>query len=444
MDVCDPVYQLVAFNEERITPDRYNRFFNPNICHVCKLTYNENFIICNQCFMISYCSKKHRLLHLEQHTQICTVIANYLKKDLLWEINRSNQQEWLQSRKEFICIVKRQLSRDLEPYETQMIMFASSCLICHQQQNLRTCMTCYSTNYCSEHAKAFESNHSSNCKELLLSLNLAIKVPYGVKFKSKFSTFPDKNRPINDMNSFIQQYYRSRRQSKYLLGVDYFYTEYVSGPLTLYYGMKNAKLLHFLRSHMCVIHIIMASPIDREYLPAWELLLHLLHQIKDLKIVLIGPKLNDESNDIEICFGCNTRYSQKLSFECYSMPYYKYADSVNYKQPDIVVGFQADLSDKKSFLKVRDQDCPFLLTAKSKHTSCQNMSKLGMILNSSLYPVYHDENKFSSFRPCRDFENNGVSYCNKVLAVFRNLRKRNLHLQGKLLEPNKDCDIDMI
>ncbi|XP_032690372.1 uncharacterized protein LOC116853412 [Odontomachus brunneus] len=423
MELGDSVYQLVAFSEEKLTPDRYNKFFNPNICHVCKLTYNENFIICDQCFMISYCSGKHRLLHLEQHMQICTVIANYLKKDLIWEIHRLSQEEWIQSRKEFIDIIKGQLSRDLEPYEMQMIMFASSCLICHQQQNLRTCMTCYSSNYCGDHAKVFESHHSSTCKELLLYLNLAIKVPHGIKFESKFSTFPDRNRPIKDMDSFIQQYYRSRRQLRSLLAIDYFYTEYVSGPLTLYYGMKNASLLQSLQKNTCVIHIIAASPVDRKYLPAWELLLHLLHKIKDLKIVLIGPELTNESDNIEICFRCNTRCSQKFSFECYRMLYHNYVDSVNYKRPNLIIGFQTDFSDgkrwsSKSFLKLRDQGCPLLLTAKSKFKSNQNISKIGDVLGLSISPVYHEENKFGSARPCRDFETNSVSYCNKVLAII--------------------------
>ncbi|EFN89206.1 hypothetical protein EAI_07709, partial [Harpegnathos saltator] len=197
-----------------------------------------------------------------------------------------------------------------------------------------------------------------------------------------------------------------------------------SGPLTLYYGMQNVKLLNLLRprNRYCVIHIMAANYIDKKYLPAWEFILHLYPVISDLRIVLIGPELDVEKENINTCSACNIKYL-KLSFETHSMLYHQYVNSQWYKQPNLIVAFQADLSIwgslSESIFKLREQNCPFLLTAKSKLKADENINKIEEILSSPLNFIYHDSNKFSSYKPYRDYtENGGVSHRNKYLSIF--------------------------
>ncbi|EFN83315.1 hypothetical protein EAI_11984, partial [Harpegnathos saltator] len=137
--------------------------FNPNICHICKVTVAYNFITCNHCQMIIYCSQEHKQLHQPHHIQICKVIEeSLLKMDVTWTTELNNM-EWFHSRMELISLTEKELSRPLEFHEKQIILYAKSCRICHQQTNLRKCTTCSSANYCTDHAEIFQKIHNSNC-----------------------------------------------------------------------------------------------------------------------------------------------------------------------------------------------------------------------------------------------------------------------------------------
>ncbi|XP_032677149.1 uncharacterized protein LOC116846874 [Odontomachus brunneus] len=138
-----------------------NNFFNPNICHVCKSTIIR--IVC-KCNMICYCSKYHQQKYENQHMDMCKSLQRiqYIYKARFNITLRFNQEEWIKTRKELKTYVRSRLARDLVPYEKQMILFARSCLICHQQIDLSPCLRCYSSNYCDEHREAFQNQHYFN------------------------------------------------------------------------------------------------------------------------------------------------------------------------------------------------------------------------------------------------------------------------------------------
>lgn len=397
------------------------------------MTDNGDFIICDQCYMITYCSKDHREQDYSSHIEICAAFSKVLKK---FEWNKqcfSSQEEWLQSREDFLCLIKLELSRDLTSHEMQMIRFAKSCIVCHQQMNLQTCKMCHSANYCNTHAEVFKCLHNSRCRALLLCLSLDIEVFYGFEFKSKFTNFPNDNRPFDDMDTFVKHYVQRTNATRELENwnfPEYLYSDYTSGPLTLYYGMKDANLLDVLKKPdlSCVIHVIDATFLDKEYLPAWELILHLISKLKEIKVIFIGPELRNECNNVELCSQCSKmHYNQYLSFESYCMLYHNYVTSELYKRPDLIIGFDTDLSDANTWtdtiLKLRDQDCPLLLTTKSKRKADKNVNRIEQILGISLKPLIHHVNNFSSRRPWRDFEIDYVFYRNFYLTVYRHLRE---------------------
>lgn len=406
--------------------DNY-KFFNPNICHICKITDNGNFIICDQCYLITYCSKDHREEDYPFHMEICAAVSKLLKKGFKW--NSVSQEEWLQSRENLIRLVKLKLSRDLMTHEMQIIRFAKSCFVCHQQRNVQTCKMCYSANYCVNHAEVFKCLHNSRCKELLLCLSLDMELIHGFEFKLKFTRFPNCDKPSDDMDTFIKHYVQRTHISRELEDwhfPEYFYSDYTSGPLTLYYGMKDANLE--IPDLCCVIHVIDATYLDRKYLPAWELILHLISKLKEIKIILIGSELHNECNNIEVCSRCNNiSYDQYLNFESYCMSYHNYITSKLYKRPDLIIGFEADLSDVKtwreSILKLQDQGCPLLLTTKSKRRADMNINSIQQVLGISLKPLIHRVNNFASRRPWRDFETDYVFYRNFYITIYQNLRE---------------------
>ncbi|XP_032677150.1 uncharacterized protein LOC116846875 [Odontomachus brunneus] len=380
--------------------------------------------------MIRYCSKHHQQKYEDQHMDMCKSLQRikYIYKARFNVTFRFNQEEWIKTRKELKTFVRSKLTRDLETYEKHMILFARSCLICHQQFDLSPCLRCYSSNYCCEHKEAFQNQHYFNCNGLKLYFDLALKLPHDYnKCRKNFFLFPDEDKPVADMNTFILQYIRKKGNvNKSDTLEEYICSEYVSGPLTLYYKMKDLNLLNIFtdKGYMCVVHIIAASSVDKEYLSAWEILLHLLDEINHLKIVMIGSELNDKCNYINVCFRCKSIY-KKFSFESYRMLYHTYVNSEYYIRPNVILGFQTDFSDVRIWsaplIELRNQDCPFLVTAKSKIKSDQNISNIERVLGELLNLIHNDENKFSSSMPCRDFENDSVFYRNKYVAVFLNI-----------------------
>lgn len=411
-------------------PAYYNNFFNPNICHVCKLPNDDiTTISCDRCFMISYCSMRHRQFDELHHMEICAAITKFLTEAPQWDNRLLSMNEWIESKKLCIWSISMILRRELKPIEVQMIVFTKSCLICHQDTYLFTCTICYSVNYCDNHADVFLTAHylSSFCKQMLLSLNLDIyNMTYRNIIPQKFYTFPANNIRIDNMEAFVNQYgnLKDRESSKWMLS-EYHYSDFVSGPLTLLYGMWDLNLSFILniQSPVCVIHIIAANSFDREYFLAWELLLHLNRDLEDLTIVLIGLDLYPERKYINLCSECSPR--QKLFLESYNMLYHDYVQSNVYKRPNVIAGFQIDFDAGEiwweSLLALREQHCPLFLTAKSKFKADQNISKLQKVIGTRLSYLYHGKNTFCSCRPWRDIEPY-VSYRNNYLTIYTFLK----------------------
>ncbi|XP_032678526.1 uncharacterized protein LOC116847538 [Odontomachus brunneus] len=152
--------------------NKYNQFFNPNVCHICKLP-SKKLVMCNQCYMISYCSNEHEAIHRNSHSEICKIIAKIITHKSLW-LRYSSLGEWIESRKGILQQILPSLSRCIYQYETEMIMCAKSCCVCFRQANIRPCNICYSANFCNDHQILFSLFHEKYCDDLLLLLNINI------------------------------------------------------------------------------------------------------------------------------------------------------------------------------------------------------------------------------------------------------------------------------
>ncbi|XP_032685276.1 uncharacterized protein LOC116850748 isoform X10 [Odontomachus brunneus] len=120
--------KLLPFDEP-YTKDKYNQFFNPNICHVCKRP-SENLITCNKCNMISYCSKEHQEEHKFSHLDMCNAIAIVITDTPFWVTYR-NSEEWIESRREIVLKILNILSRPTYGYETEMMQI--ELMLCLQE-----------------------------------------------------------------------------------------------------------------------------------------------------------------------------------------------------------------------------------------------------------------------------------------------------------------------
>lgn len=418
-DVCDQATYM-----------QYNKFFNPNLCHVCKRSFAGILILCEYCCMISYCSKYHQISHLAEHLEICKSIRKFLTTAPTNDTRCYRPREWMELKQSLVDSVMLDLNRELQPYESQMLMYRRSCLVCHRQADLQVCENCRCADFCCKHAAEFQRRHFCNCMELLLMVNLDIAIikDPAVMPQLQFTDIPNDRMPYCDMYSFVSKYVQSARSTKGTGNTwnitDFIYTDYVSGPLTLYHGMQDANLLHKLKV-IFTVQIIAASEVDIKGMAAWELFLHLAPNVEVLKIILIGPEIPMlHCGVIDICTSCQLR-ERKLRYECYPMLYPDYVISQFYNVPDIIVGFQVELPFSKTWpVTIRQlfvQTCPIFLTATSLTNAQNDMDEIQEALNTIAAPDFICENQFAACRPYKELRYDCVCYRNKFLTVYSNI-----------------------
>ncbi|XP_032677169.1 uncharacterized protein LOC116846886 [Odontomachus brunneus] len=420
---------MTWFENLKKYPVNYNKFFHPNVCHVCKWSYGDELKLCADCHMISYCGEEHRVLHREQHENMCKAIREMCKTKNLWDSRGMTSDQWLIFRKENVQVIQLILHRKLEPYEEQMFLFAKSCGICRQQDNLTsTCPNCFSVNTCVDHDLT-DVKHDCHFLRTALWLdtheleNTLLKIP-----QSYMPNCMNKSFLVGGMKLFID-FCRTRDQLKFTWSAnDYNYSDYLSKPLTVLNVISNEQLafrVNHIRSF--VIHIIDGIFTDTCSLSAWEVFLHTLNEGTELLIIMIGTEFKNIPWDV--CDMCRAA-GKKLNFEYRAILNEQHIQHLFYVESDLIVGFDADLRKfEASIIKALlfSQNCLLILTAKSKSNAQENIMKIKEVLG--IKPTYFVENDFSSIRPYRDYENNTFS-SNKYLIVYNDTYVRNDSLQA--------------
>ncbi|EFN89164.1 hypothetical protein EAI_15932 [Harpegnathos saltator] len=408
----------------------YSDFFNPNICHICKRdpkssrAHFEDFNTCRSCNMILYCSSNHELEHKANHEEICIILGKLSHSHpVFWQTHNFRREDWVKSRKDLLRIVKVELQRYMKPYEVPMIMFAKSCFICHEQRNLQTCTECYCVNYCSNHAEVLIYHHITNCAKLKSCLGTD---KYIQSTSLSYFRFTQANsvtiHNVVNMQQFIETFmnYKSDHLKK-------FYSDYLSGPLTLYHGIMNYHLhVKDIQNEHYVIHIIVANNLDAQYILAWEIMLHMFSgELKHLEVILIGSEMQTIRVNVNLCSIC-TLCQKKFEVQSYRLHLRDYANMIlSCNSPNVIIAFEADFSDwdlgAEIISKLKSQSCPFVVTAGSKSKFEKNRQELNKILRTTLdlTPI---ENKFSSLRAYRNLEDDDVFYRNKFLVIFKGLK----------------------
>ncbi|XP_032677173.1 uncharacterized protein LOC116846889 [Odontomachus brunneus] len=415
----------------RILPQRYNHFFHPNLCHICKYKNQEYLKLCSGCSMISYCSEQHRLQHQPQHQEICEAIKEMSRTKSLWITRGMTDDEWVNYKKENLQDIKTILFRKLEPYEEQMFLLAKSCGICHQQRDLKTvCIRCLHLNLCDDH-KSIPVEH--NCVQLRRSLFLDV-FEYLEKKDLKIPPYHLPSVTVCEMiknggTEAIVNYYKRRIRLKDWKFSDYIYSNAISGPLTVTYIINRIKPLAFWKpKETHVLHIIAGSLTDKQSLSAWEMLLHILFPAKKILIVMIEPGLKIDAEDIgefDVCAICHSM-KKALTFQVHDMSYKSYVQDSSYISPDVIIGFNVDVKElgADTIKILQCQKCPLLLTSISKYDINQNILEINKILEMKLGYCVNVNNKFQSHRPYRDIKKD-TFFPNKCIVFYNaGLNKR--------------------
>lgn len=416
---------------------KYNYFFYANVCHICKRFGKEiSLKRCGNCSMISYCSKEHQKIHWSQHKDLCNAICSVLKDNTISMTLNIKQnvdlKTWVQMKMNFMLLVAIKLDRKLEYYEEQMFKFPRSCVTCHDQniKILEDCSNCPNISFCIKHKDNII--HKKFCNLLKLCFNLdIISITYNKKIPR--IKIPHHTNHINlpqNIKNFIDCYIEPQKDLQIsMVEETIINTEYLTRPLTFLYAIQ--KLQYFLKDNNIIIHIIAANMIDINGIELWEILLHWLPYTTMAKIILIGPELSIGSISMNLCKNCQYN-NKRLSIQICDTLYESYANSNSYMKPNFIIGYNAGIHEyedfksenytwKQSLKIIAEQNCPLILTSYTLTEAEKEQIRLNEILNNYIKCTYFEQNPFSSLRPYRDFETEGIYYQNQYIIIYKNL-----------------------
>ncbi|XP_032678537.1 uncharacterized protein LOC116847550 [Odontomachus brunneus] len=319
----------------------------------------------------------------------------------------------------------------------EMILCAKTCSVCFRQANIRHCNTCHSANFCHDDQMLFEVLHKKCCYELLLLLKMNIARINGYmeetlfRDKYKFSTFPDA-KPYNDTFTLINNYVPSNIPAHSLrleTSIPVFswsldqciYSDYVSGPLTLYNALQESNLISLSKKKFkYIIHVIDVNKTDITYLKTWHIFLHLYRKIRELYIVFINS-LNFESSDLGfVCSSCKN-HKQKLYIRSVLEPYHDFVRLDSYEKPNVIVLFEIEWLFieiwSKSLEAMIAQECPLFLTTVSENTVQECINKIQEQTGTTRNRLVK-ENKFRGYMPHRNYMTGGFYYRNAHFIIY--------------------------
>lgn len=427
----NPNRQVFEYRGAR-TAECYNQFFNPNICHVCKAVDKGNLILCDECCLISYCNNEHKILHYEEHAHICKIIAQILKVKPQSDTRRFDTwQQWIESRKYIVESIEQSFCSLVETYVKQMIMWSKTCVICHQQAELRACQKCFSVNFCNEHAETFRKKHDeATCELLTRLLNINIETISGTMtvMSYKFFQFIQKNIHVHEMLEFYIEYVLTSRNDIDWLVKDYVLSDYLSDPMTVFYGLHNIyrnKIFNVLYKKFVIIHIIAANSVERHSVSAWEILLHLIPEIHNLVIFIIGPELQTEKYEHNICDICRKKGKVIFSFFICILYHHYIRFCKTYQKPDLIVRFAAELDKQETWSEsikvIQNYNCPLLLGATCKEKARNDITAIQKALNMNIEPVLNSKNYYAGLAPHKDLMSGIIYFRNEYVIIYTDL-----------------------
>ncbi|XP_012280266.1 uncharacterized protein LOC105699679 [Orussus abietinus] len=425
-------------NLTKMCDDAHNLFFYANVCHVCKAFSKELPLKrCGNCRMIAYCGEDHQRQHWPQHKELCNVLLQMLQESgiscLLKKNQAQNAKEWSQIKTNLMLLVSIKINRRLLPYEEQMFKFPRSCVICHESESkiLKDCQDCPSGSYCAAHR--YNTVHSKQCTSLKLCFDLDIATAlftretprHVVPFHTEVAYLP------NTMKDFIDLYVNENKSLPMSPECRTAYiSEYLTRPLSLLYAMER---LEFSAKAEITIHVIGANMIEVDGLEVWEILLHWLPSLMVLTIVLIGPELIWDSVTPNVCDCCAVE-DMKIHVESCNMLYEDYVSSQWFEKPDFIIGYNTGIHECEDFTSSKDtwvaslrllaeQNCPVVLTSYTLDESHKEHERLQAVLGESIVHTLCQFNPFSSLRPYRDYETEGVYYQNQFITIYKKLKE---------------------
>ncbi|KAJ9583030.1 hypothetical protein L9F63_022646 [Diploptera punctata] len=330
------------------------QIFLSYVCHVCKSMESKSCSLkkCNNCKLISYCSKKHQKDHWSAHKDMCTAITNICKREGLSHLFQNAlglaPNDYRLYRTYYANMCSQELRRELQLWEKEMIYYPQVCHTCYEcdTQKLSTCQNCSHVNYCSvSHRKI---DHPVWCKEFQIYRDTCLHQFHNGMIRPILpeTIFEENVAVTGDMESFLSKVYNITEKSVQMSKLHFVaLTEVATCPFTVLFSLQSIGFpLNDIQS--LTIHLIGAEMFfEIDSIRKWEmLLLHLVPSIKVMKIVFVGPELSIDStitkslSETKVCQSCSS-LGRNILYEFWPALYHDFMRSEMYGKPDFNMCF---------------------------------------------------------------------------------------------------------
>ncbi|RHZ69731.1 hypothetical protein Glove_279g27 [Diversispora epigaea] len=386
-------------------------------CSNCRKTSRdvgvESLFRCSRCRMSAYCSKSCQKEDFSNHKHFCAAVEELHNFEEAW-YSCNEESEWNKRQIYHMQLLSAPLDRELSSYERNAWLYQPKCHVCFRTskdlqnyQPLIPCSQCLIIFCCSqEHWTQHREKHQTLCKTYQLMINCE-RIRYQDTSETLWAPEEwDESAIYPPLPKDWNGYFKWRKNSQFIQldTLCRVITNSLSLPLTILSALERFYTRHNLRSlEEMVIHIIGASQYEILALMTFEEIMHVLPNIKILRIILIGLEMPQQNSGIPLscCSRC-TEANRKRICAFYPMSYHEYGHSSNYTTPHITVGFNIELEENTELWEptiefLLEKEVPCILTSYSKEEAIQDVKILKSWGTKIL--VGAKENKWGSTMP---------------------------------------------
>ena len=364
---------------------------------------------------------------------------------------RGSAVAWKRFRVNAVRTCEIMMGGALNEWEKEMFLFPRACRRCHSAsaKGMRECADCAGVAYCGDACleEDREDHEGDKCTELRFAMacdNFESTVsvaapPIPSQVDAAFTQLPP------DMDAFVRKFCpRVASVDDSMAALERrFLSDRLSGPLTIVHSLNRYGLAGGKASSRCpdlTVHVVGANIMEMLGIIKWELVAHRLPALKSLRLVFVGPELeNEEDGECEglgECSDCSDR-GRTVTYEIRRSLYSDYAKSGSYRPPDVVAAFNCGFHEYESEpaketwspslpLLLRHTGVPLILTSYTETEAAKDLNLVRKAAKEVQGQLREDvsgqRNPFRSHRPIRDFEcdgGNDVFYSNNYYSVVR-------------------------
>ena len=372
--------------------------------------------------------------HLEEHKSFCKAVAKELKESGLTSFGETlaklKMSEIPVYKLALPEVIQAQLKkRLLFPYETKMLQYQRLCKVCFENDpnELNSCANCPHACFCKKHERNFI--HASYCSSYTYSCRMDAyeAALLNETWKYYMELIPHQKKPFSlpkSMEEIVSKMFTSLKCYNDFKEFDlhvHFSENLFSRPLTLLFALEKLRKLPTVKM---TVHVIGANYLAERNIEEWEVILHWMRDLLQLKIILVGSDLVIGKSNPTLCETCTSR-KKVLNVEIYSGGYKDFTKDENFTVPHAIIGYDIRISCyawwPESIRAIVKVGSPFIITSCTHDAAHKDHSEIHRILNKPVEFFLFKANPFVSLRPRVNILLENIYYANDYITIYENL-----------------------